>query len=435
MNFSQTYRRINDPIVPSPALAARTVAQTRRRRFPLRRLAAIAAAAAVVLATPALAAQTGPGYELLYAIFPAAAQFFQPVQQSCTSSGVTMEVAAVRIEGDTAEAYITLSGEAVDGGCDLFDSYNFHLPFGRIGTCVPAGYDEETHTAAFLCTTRTMDGSPIPTGGKMTFSVDCFLTGKTERRDVEIPLDLADYTGEAGAMAPDAAGFAFTGGGVSDDRSRALLDDTRVLVPGEPLAAPVEGLDVTAAGYVDGLFHIQLCRGDASQLDNNGWLWLADGDGNPVEPLYAAYFTSAPDTPDRQDYLDFVFDIPRETLAGCTLLGNFSTSCARIDGGWQVTFPLLDTLSQAEPAETSGGSGSFDPQDALLAFVSQLEAETGRTIRHEDGFHCRSLLATDTLRASEFTCPDGGGLRVWLQNVPGGEAAGLWQAYAYAWTK
>ena len=108
----------------------------------------------------------------LYAISPAAAQFFQPVQRSCTDNGVTMEVAAVRIGGDTAEAYITLSGEAVDGACDLFDSYNFHLPFDRVGCCQRVGYDEESRTAAFLCTAKTMDGSPIPTGGKMTFSVE-----------------------------------------------------------------------------------------------------------------------------------------------------------------------------------------------------------------------------------------------------------------------
>ena len=51
MNFSETYRRMNEPIGPSPDLIRRTLSPA-RRRLPLRRLAAVAAAAAVLLATP-----------------------------------------------------------------------------------------------------------------------------------------------------------------------------------------------------------------------------------------------------------------------------------------------------------------------------------------------------------------------------------------------
>ena len=61
---------------------------------------------AVCLATPALAAQTEPGYRLLYAVSPAAAQFFQPVQISCTDNGITMEVVSVSVEGDTARVVL-----------------------------------------------------------------------------------------------------------------------------------------------------------------------------------------------------------------------------------------------------------------------------------------------------------------------------------------
>lgn len=289
------------------------------------------------------------------------------------------------------------------------------------------GYDEEARTAAFLCTAKTMDGSPIPIGGKMTFSAGCFLTGKSEQTDVEIPLRLKDYAGDAAAMAPDSAGFAFTGGS-SDGRSR-------VLVPGDALAVPAEGLTVTAAGFVDGLFHIQLCRGDASQQDNHGWLWLADRDGNPVESLYTAYFAAAPGTLDRQDYQEFVFKVSREALAESTLRGDLCTSAARVDGRWRVTFPLRDTFSGAELAEVAEGhsTGSFDPQDTLLTFASRLETESVRPVRWEDGFRYELLLKTDRLWAAEFQCPDGGALRVYLQNVPYEDTSGLWQPYAWDW--
>lgn len=353
MNFSETYQRLNAPIAPSPALIERTLAGTRRHRPPLRRLAAMAAAAAVLLATPALAAQTEPGYQLLYMISPAAAQFFQPVQQSCTDNGVTMEVAAVRIEGDTAQAYITLSGDTVDAGCDLFDSTSFHLPFDQSGHCEYAGYNEETRTAAFLCTTKTLDGSPIPTGGKMTFSVGCFLTGKAEQLGAEIPLELADCAGVP--MSLDRGQFFPTGGSVFNDQTRTPMDALRVLVPGSALASPAEGLTVTAAGYVDGLFHVQLCRGDAAQLDNHGWLYLMNKSGERLQNLYTVTFSASPDTPDREDYDEFVFDISRETLADCTLIGDLWTSAARVDGNWRVTFPLQDTSSGAQPAEAESG--------------------------------------------------------------------------------
>lgn len=62
MNFSETYKRINAPIAPSPVLIEKTLAKALRRVFPIRRLAAMAAAASVLLCTPALAARTEPGY-------------------------------------------------------------------------------------------------------------------------------------------------------------------------------------------------------------------------------------------------------------------------------------------------------------------------------------------------------------------------------------
>ena len=94
MNFSETYRRMNEPIGPSPELIRRPPP---KRRLPLRRLAAAAAAAALVLATPALAVRSELGYQVLYRIAPSVAQFFQPVQRSCTDQGVTMEVVGVRV--------------------------------------------------------------------------------------------------------------------------------------------------------------------------------------------------------------------------------------------------------------------------------------------------------------------------------------------------
>lgn len=331
MNFTEIYGKLNEPIVPSPGLIEKTLANTRRRVFPLRRLMAIAAAAALLLATPALAAQTETGYYLLYALSPAAAQLFQPVQKSCSDNGVTLEVASVRVEGDTAQAYIALRGDTVDANIDLFDSYSFHFPFDHTGHCERAGFDPKTNTAFFLVTTQTMDGSKIPVGGKMTFSLGCFLTGKRALEDAEVSLRLADYAQEA----ETAEGFRYAGGG-----GLSLEDSPPMLRPGEALAEPAPGLPVTAAGYAGGLFHVQLCQGDALELDNHGFLWLEDGEGERLENLGIAYFKSPPEADARLDYQEFVFDVSPEDLGNYTLHGDFYTAAARIDGNWRITFPL-----------------------------------------------------------------------------------------------
>ena len=297
MNFSETYRRMNEPVGPSPDLIRKTLAPARRRRFP-RRLIAIAVAAAVLLATPALAVRSEMGYYVLYQISPAVAQLFQPVRMSCTDSGVTMEVAAVRVEGDTAQAYITLSGGPVDAATDLFDSYSFHLPFDQSSHCERVAWDE-------------------------------LLTGKQALEGVAEDLDLADYAGEA----ETAQGYSSSSG----------ADGIPMLLPGEVLAEPAEGIAVTAAGYVDGTFHVQARLGDIHRTDNHCRLWLEDAAGAEAGMGHGVYFRSDTDVPGDDVYEDFLFDVPPEDLAGYTLHGDFYTATTLTEGLWQVTFPLENT--------------------------------------------------------------------------------------------
>lgn len=346
MNFQEVYARMNEPLQPSPALVEQVLRRTKHRR-PWRRLAAAAIAATLLLATPALAVRTEIGYQLLYRMSPAAAQFFQPVQIRCTDQGVTMEVIAVQVKGDTAQAYITFTGGTVDATTDLFDSYSFHLPFDQTGHCERVGWDEATGTVTFLCTVQTMDGSPIPTGRKMTFSARQLLTGKKALENAEVNLNLGDYLSEAetaftwkpddqatGQEQPTDAFFRTGGGGDLD-----LADTMPMLLPGPVLAEPAKGLTITAAGYAGGLFHIQLCRGNATQLDNHGRLWLEAADGTQIEPLCSAAFASSGQA-DRLDYDQFAFDVAPADLVGYTLRGDFYTSSTLIEGLWQVTFPL-----------------------------------------------------------------------------------------------
>lgn len=148
-------------------------------------------------ATP-LAARTEPVYQILYAVSPAAAQFFQPVQKSCEDNGIRMEVVSVQTEGDTDQAYIALTdltGGRVDETTDLYDSYSMQVPFDSVSHCELAAFDSESGTALFRVSERTLDGQPIP-GGKMTFSLSCFLSGKETTEDLVTDLPLAEYAQE-----------------------------------------------------------------------------------------------------------------------------------------------------------------------------------------------------------------------------------------------
>lgn len=345
--FQDTYRAMNRRLMPKEELIRATLEQTasdrtiRPRRSPLRRVAlAGMVLTACLCAVPAAAAVWDPAYQMFYQISPAAAQFFQPVQMRCTDQGITMEVSAVQVEGDTAQAYITFSGGSVDETTDLFDSWSFHLPFDQTGSCEQIAWDAETGTVTFLCTTQTMDGSPIPIGSKMTFSVRQLLTGKETLEDTAVDMALEDYSGTVSTLASpggSADPFYRTGGSGEE----ALLDTASLLLPGETLAEPAEGLRITAAGYADGYFHIQLCRGDATQTDNHARLWLEDPEGNRLEAAASVGFLCQGER--RTDYTEFLFDVAPEDLSRYTLAGDFDTASALTEGLWQVTFPLLET--------------------------------------------------------------------------------------------
>ena len=343
--MKERYCKLMDRCVPGEELvrAAVKVRRPARRRLRLGAAAAAAALAACFLATPVLAAAAPPFRAALYSVSPAAAQYFTPVQHACEDQGIRMEVLSVYIHGDTAEIYISLqdqTGNRIDETTDLFDSYDILRPYDSTATCRFAGYDAQTRTVLFLITITEQGGHRIE-GDKVTFQVRRFLSHKEEQEGTAIPLSLGDL-----AEAPAGAPATLTGG----SGALAFEEAPAVLTPGEPWEGfPVKGIDLTAAGYVDGKLHIQLAVEDYLDNDNHGWLYLKGAAGEIIEPVGTAAFCTEGNGAARVDYQEFVFDVSPEEGAECTLWGDFVTCSTLTEGSWRVTFPLRQSDTWAQP--------------------------------------------------------------------------------------
>lgn len=339
--MKERYNHMMDQFTPEEALVrgvcaggtARRKGTRRRRAFRPGLAAAAAVLACILLATPALAANVPGFHAALYAVSPATAQFFVPVQRACEDNGIRMEVAAAYLRGDTAELYVTmqdLTGDRIDETTDLYDSYSIRRPFDSTAGCRLADYDADTRTATFLITMNTMDGSAIR-GGKVTFSVGEFLSHKQTWDNVAIALDLTDLPA------------AQTREVESNGGSGALAAERKVtvLVPGTPYEAfPVKGIDLTAVGYVDGKLHVQIAMENRLENDNHGFFYLVDGSGERTSSESGIYYCNHYEREGRIDYYEAVFDVPEEEIGNYTLSGDFVTCDSLTRGNWCVTFPL-----------------------------------------------------------------------------------------------
>ena len=348
MTFREKYNAMQRDVRPDAPLLQRTRAAAQKAPARPRRLRPLIALAAVLVclalavpafAMPALAADPD-GYALLYSISPAAAQFFKPVNRSDEDNGIRLTVDSVYLHSDTVEIYVSLqdlTGDRLDETTDLFDSYRINRAFDCSATCSLAGYDAQTRTARFLISITSFDGQDIE-GDKLTFSLNRLLTGKTETEGAVTGLGLAAAQAEPATQRAALRGF----GGSSADVLRSKIDGSYtadMLVPTGTLAAPTPGVTVTAMGYIDGLLHIQVLYDNIRETDNHGLLWLQNG-SERIDCLANASFDHENG---RDSYENYIFDIPPEDLANCTLYGQFITADTLIYGDWSITFPLTDT--------------------------------------------------------------------------------------------
>ena len=346
--FREKYRSMNEQISPDRKLINKIInsvdgpkRETNKAKIIFRKPIIIMAMLMVLVltATPVLSANVPAVYELMYLVSPTVAQFFMPVQKSWENNGIKMEVVSAYIHNDTAEVYITMQdliGERVDETTDLYDSYSVNRPFDSSATCQRVGYDEPTKTATFLISITEWGNKKI-VGDKITFSVREFISDKHTYNEIPIAVDLTSIDNT-----PSTKQVSRSGGGGRKYKEYYPNSESKakVLVPTVPMKFPVEGIDFTGIGYVDGMLHIQTSVMDNLTKDNHGYFFLSDKNGNKIQCDYNVGFVENFDSDNRVDYEEYVFDIPQSEIGQYSLYGTFVTSGLFTEGNWQVTFPL-----------------------------------------------------------------------------------------------
>lgn len=337
--FKQQYKQLNLQINPDKELVQSAVRRAKvKGRKSVKQLSFRKAAVAIVsiclvlcVAMPA-AAGVEPVYQIMYAVSPAVAQFFVPVKMSSEDNGIKMEVISAYIHENTAEIYISMedmTGSRIDETTDLYDSYSINRPFNSSASCRLVNYDEATKKAEFLIYIEEWGNRDI-SGDKITFSVREFLSNKKEYNNTLIPVELSKLSDSSLTQQVESSG----GGGLGfkdlDNESITALIPT-----GAVKGMGIEGIELTAIGYVEGKLHVQTGVKNRHENDNHGYVYLVDSNGEVVDNSYSVYFSKG-----QTSYCEHVFDIPQSAIGDYKLMGDFVISGSRTTGNWRLSFPL-----------------------------------------------------------------------------------------------
>lgn len=184
-------------------------------------------------------------------------------------------------------------------------------------------------------------------GEKLTFSVGGYLSHKQNYENIEIPIDMTQVT-EALYQSVDspANGGTMTGhSGLAADVSEMDAAEKKtqgycVLVPQAANPDfPVEGVNLTGIGYIDGNLHIQYAVKNSLNNDNHGFFFLQNEAGESIEEVGSVSFREGTGE-NRIDYRDSVFSVPQDELQNYGLYGDFVIAEGFHEGNWQVTFPI-----------------------------------------------------------------------------------------------
>lgn len=367
MMFQENYKKAYDAIAPDNALVEKMLLLTEgeaeqekkaaksRLTCVVRPMLTVAAAVGVFMTIvsltimPVLAANIPAVYRFLQGISPALADFFVPIEKSCTKKGVTMQVESVYVEGNRAEVYISFQdaeydGNVIDGEIDLWTGYGLQSKTGCsvIGGHSFAGYDAETGKSYWKVSLQGWDDFKTD---KLTFYVYSILSSISEE---ERELDLEEALTEVEFKNVTLSGGSWTAWAESTGYSIQRTDEERREDP-RPVAAVMkvkpageclaDGFTVTGIVFLDGNLRVQICMGDQSRAVRHVSLFLTDEDGNERICDNSVVWKESWEGVSYTFY-EYVFtDVEADTDA-YALYGLFCEESGYVEGDWSVTFTL-----------------------------------------------------------------------------------------------
>lgn len=361
--FKQRYERLNNSVNPSQELVTKVknLSETKNNRFNrvlLRPAIVLMTLIITYCSMPALAVNVPIIYDLMYQVSPSVAQYFMPVQKSCESNGIELEVVSAYIKNDTAQMYITLKdlkGNRIDETTDLNDSYNINKAFNcTISHCENIGYDEQTKKATFLITIINNEKKDI-TGEKLTFMMSNFISHKEEWKEIKLPISVEQIEENIEKQKVFLAGFS-TRNKKYENMYENVHNQNKeiVIMPNKDIEFGVTEMAITGIAYFDNRLHIQVSAKNNLKLDNHGEIYLKNNETNEKKmsdyelhfilgkngdkyEYSSEYFT---DNTDRRDFTEYVFDISQEELKDYTIYGDFIAGGLNTEGNWKITFLL-----------------------------------------------------------------------------------------------
>ena len=325
------------------------VSSFRRRFTPLRTtgIAAVLCLAMVLLSTGVVSA-----YEYFFHKIPEEiALTLIPVKLTHTSQDITMTVQYASVKDGTLSIYFTLEDisdlDRLAEGVKFDRSWEVNEPYSArriIYKYDSLGYDEESNTYGFLVQitpTNVLGDILYFQDQQYTITINQLLLGQKQEEFVYSP-DWSTLPDEPEIYKGKCTSWANVEN--YKRQSYKVGYNVRMLQAGSWEIPVSDGVMITAAGFMNDGFHIQVRYNDQAGGYDFGHLILVTSDENEIGGFgsmdegnfcYVSY-TDA----DNYQYTDFIYDISPEDLDGASLKGNFICGDTLLDGDWEVTFSV-----------------------------------------------------------------------------------------------
>lgn len=402
--FRQTYNSMNECLTPDSQLVQATLQKMEAKRggrhygAPRRRGVMIAVAAAVLVCASLTALAAAPGlaqfWESLTAKYGEHVQLVEPVEPPATSTAPDLEetqpqpeaqgasglqVMAAAVDQDNAEIYFTLTDPEGRIGENALAIGELQVgPLTVPVSARPVFCDPESGTAVFcqsLYSPDGIDGSEATLQITGVYSSDAHPSGDSATFTLalnDLPLtqdpQTLSYTMPS-QMDAIAQSWPARYNTISQEGAVTLL------APGEDQPIPgVEGVSISAAGYVDGRLHVQfhlkapgcsaLLQGGmvcsdpqfepGSSYDDATFDTLFNLSHGQVVDFYEPFLDKGDNVADSKkgyEYVEIISSLPPDALQHWAWDFHLMQSTPILESTWQQSFPLnVGALSMRQNA-------------------------------------------------------------------------------------